>query len=39
MRFLQKTGFEIKNLHLSNVYQKLIKRKSKNICENKDVLI
>ena len=31
--------FEIKILHLSNAYQKSIKRKSKNICKNKNVLI
>ena len=39
MEFLQKTVFEMKILHLLNVYQKLIKRRSKNICENKSVLI
>ena len=29
----------MKILHLSNVYQKSINRRSKNMCENKNVLI
>ena len=29
----------MKILHLSSVYQKLINRKSKDMCENKNVLI
>ena len=39
MRFLQKVNFEMKILHLSNAYQQLIDRKSKNIYKNKNVLI
>ena len=38
MRFLQKRFFEMRILHLSNAYQKLIKRRSKNMCENRNVL-
>ena len=39
VNFWQKTFFEIKILHLLNAYQKSIKRKSKNIYKNKNVLI
>ena len=39
MSFLQKVSFEIKILHLLSAYQKSIDRKSKNIYENKNVLI
>ena len=37
--FDKRLFFEMKILHLLNVYQKSIKRKSKNIYENENVLI
>ena len=37
--FCKKRVFEMKILHLLNVYQKSIKRRSKNICESENVLI
>ena len=39
VNFCKKSFFEMKILHLLNAYQKLIKRRSKNICENENFLI